>query len=49
LGLYQLLSNSTKPIAKLFMDKYFTEIMPQIRKTGKYIELYKEELKDRIL
>ena len=33
-GLYQLLSHSTKPIAKLFMDKYFTEIMPQIRKTG---------------
>jgi prophage antirepressor-like protein len=35
-GLYQILSNSTKPIAKLFMNKYFTEIMPQIRKSGKY-------------
>lgn len=43
-GLYQLLSHSTKPIAKLFMDKYFTEIMPQIRKTGKY-QVNKEEMK----
>ena len=43
-GLYQLLSNSTKPIAKLFMNKYFTEIMPQIRKSGKY-EVSKEEMK----
>ena len=36
-GLYQLLSISKKPIARIFMDKYFTEIMPEIRKTGKYI------------
>ena len=36
-GLYQLLIKSTKPLAKLFLNKYFTEIMPQIRKTGKYI------------
>ena len=43
-GLYQILSNSTKPIAKLFMNKYFTEIMPQIRKFGKY-EVSKEEMK----
>jgi len=43
-GLYQILSNSTKPIAKLFMNKYFTEIMPQIRKTGKY-EVSKKEMK----
>ena len=43
-GLYQILSNSTKPIAKLFMNKYFTEIMPQIRKSGKY-EVSKEEMK----
>jgi prophage antirepressor-like protein len=43
-GLYQLLSNSTKPIAKLFMNKYFTEIMPQIRKSGKY-EVSKKEMK----
>jgi prophage antirepressor-like protein len=28
-GLYQILSNSTKPLAKLFMDKYINEIMPQ--------------------
>ena len=43
-GLYQILSNSTKPIAKLFMNKYFTDIMPQIRKTGKY-EVSKKEMK----
>ena len=43
-GLYQILSNSTKPIAKLFMNKYFTEIMPQIRKFGKY-EVSKKEMK----
>ena len=43
-GLYQVLSNSTKPTAKLFMNKYFTEIMPQIRKTGKY-QVNKEEMK----
>jgi prophage antirepressor-like protein len=36
-GLYELLSISTKPLAKIFMDKYFTHIMPSIRKTGKYI------------
>ena len=36
-GLYQLLSLSTKPLAKIFMNKYFKDIMPEIRKTGKYI------------
>lgn len=36
-GLYELLSISTKPLAKLFMNKYFAEIMPTIRQTGKYI------------
>jgi prophage antirepressor-like protein len=36
-GLYEVLSKSTKPIAKIFMKKYFMDIMPQIRKTGKYI------------
>ena len=36
-GLYELLSISTKPLARIFMDKYFTEIMPEIRKNGKYI------------
>ncbi len=33
----QLLTNSTKPLAKIFMNKYINEIMPQIRKTGKFI------------
>jgi prophage antirepressor-like protein len=36
-GLYELLSLSTKPLAKIFMDEYFIKIMPQIRKTGKFI------------
>ena len=36
-GLYEILTKSTKPIAKLFLNKYLTEIMPQIRKTGKYV------------
>ena len=36
-GLYELLSISTKPLAKIFMNKYFTEIMPKIRESGMYI------------
>jgi prophage antirepressor-like protein len=36
-GLYELLTKSNKPIAKVFMNKYLTDIMPTIRKTGKYI------------
>ena len=35
-GLYEVLSVSTKPLAKLFMKKYYTEIMPSIRKYGIY-------------
>ena len=31
-GLYYVLSKSLKPLAKVFMDKYFKEIMPEIRK-----------------
>jgi hypothetical protein len=42
-GLYELLSLSTKPLAKIFMDRYFTDIMPEIRKNGKYI-LNKQEM-----
>ena len=42
-GLYELLSISTKPLAKIFMDRYFTDIMPEIRKNGKYI-LSKQEM-----
>ena len=45
-GLYQLLTKSAKPIAKDFMNKYFTDIMPTIRKTGKYI--MKEEDKEKL-
>jgi prophage antirepressor-like protein len=36
-GLYEVLSISTKPLAKIFMNKYFQEIMPKIRKTGQFI------------
>jgi prophage antirepressor-like protein len=42
-GLYELLSKSTKPLARIFMDRYFTDIMPEIRKNGKYI-LNKQEM-----
>lgn len=44
-GLYEVLSVSTKPLAKLFMNKYFTEIMPQIKKTGMYFLESKEREK----
>ena len=36
-GLYKLLSNSTKKIAKEFKDEIFSNILQSIRKTGKYI------------
>ena len=36
-GLYEVLTKSTKPIAEIFKNKYFEEIMPIIRKKGKYI------------
>lgn len=41
-GLYELLSISAKPLAKIFMDKYFTEIMPLIRQNGEYISSQKD-------
>ena len=44
-GLYQLLSKSTKPLAKKFMEKYFIDIMPEIRKSGQYILSDKEKKK----
>lgn len=34
-GLNNVLMNSNKPLAKIFMKKYLDEIMPAIRKTGK--------------
>lgn len=36
-GLYELLNNSTKSIAIEFRKQIFNEILPQLRKTGKYI------------
>jgi len=41
-GLYEILSKTSKPLAKIFMDKYFTDIMPTIRKTGSY-KLHKSD------
>ena len=41
-GLYQVLSNSTKPIASKFRDELFIDILPSIRKTG----IYKIKTKD---
>jgi anti-repressor protein len=38
-GLYEILSQSSKPLAKKFMHKYYTEIMPSIRKNGTFIVL----------
>ncbi len=36
-GLYEILSQSNKPLAKKFMHKFFTEIMHSIRKSGTFI------------
>lgn len=44
-GLYSLLTKSNKPVAKLFLQKYLIEIMPEIRKTGKYIVTNSEQTK----
>ena len=41
-GLYQLLSNSRKPIASKFRDELFINILPSIRKTC----IYKIKTKD---
>ena len=42
-GLYELLSISTKPLAKIFMDRYFSHVMPKIRKNGQYIANKKDK------
>ena len=44
-GLYELLSVSTKPLAKVFMKKYYTEIMPKIRQSGTFTVNEKEKEK----
>ena len=48
-GLYELLSISTKPLARLFMDKYFSHIMPELRKNGKYILNYHDKNKTDLI
>ena len=35
-GLYLLLNKSNKPFAKQLLEKFYTEILPSIRKTGEY-------------
>ena len=46
-GLYKLLSNSKKDLAEKFKDEIFSNILPNIRKTGEYIvnKNEKEKLK----
>ncbi len=36
-GLYEVLIKSNKPLAEIFTIKLLTDIMPEIRKKGKYI------------
>ena len=36
-GLYVLLNHSNKPLAKELSDKLFAEVLPELRKTGRYI------------
>jgi prophage antirepressor-like protein len=44
-GLYKLLTNSTKELAKKFRDEGFSNILPTIRKTGTYNVENKDKLK----
>ena len=44
-GLYEVLSNSNKDLAKKFMKKYFVEIMPKIRQSGQYTVNEKDKKK----
>jgi len=48
-GLYKLLTNSKKDLAKKFKDEIFTNILPNIRKTGKYIVNKSDKEKLKIL
>ena len=45
-GLYKLLTNSRKELAQKFRDEVFTNILPTIRKTGKYNVENKNKLKE---
>jgi len=48
-GLFMLLSLSTKPLAKLLMEKYINDIMPKITLTGKYISSSNDQINIDIL
>ena len=45
-GLYKLLTNSKKELAQKFRDEVFTNILPSIRKSGKYNVENKNKLKE---
>jgi hypothetical protein len=45
-GLYKLLTNSKKELAQKFRDDVFSNILPTIRKTGKYNVGNKDKLKE---
>jgi prophage antirepressor-like protein len=45
-GLYKLLTNSKKDLAQKFRDDVFSNILPTIRKTGKYNVEDKNKLKE---
>ena len=42
---YYLNHLKSKPLAKIFIDKYFKEIMPEIRKTDKYTFVFMKIIK----
>ena len=45
-GLYKLLTNSKKELAQKFRDDVFSNILPSIRKTGKYNINNKDKIKE---
>lgn len=44
-GLYRLIMRSSVKQAKTFQDKVYNEILPQIRKTGKYIDTNEKSIR----
>ena len=48
-GLYEVLLKSNKPLAEVFTYKLLSDIMPEIRKKGKYIlKGYEKEKLDKM-
>jgi hypothetical protein len=48
-GLYYILSKTTKPIAKQFMNEYFNNIMVSIRKYGEYKVSERDRLRINVM